>query len=66
MFQDGHGMRREPTMIAINDPGYSHITDQETEPWSDIPLGSSTIGKMGCGHVAVYNAMLSLDDYRSF
>ena len=31
-----------------------------------MQLGSSTVGKMGCGLIAIYNAMISLGDPRLF
>ena len=64
-FSDPSGFARKHLPIYLDD-GFEYITDQDDDPWGDMTLGSSTIGKMGCGLVAVYNAMISLDDPRLF
>ena len=46
--------------------GPSVIDDQDEEPYGSMPLGNSTIGAMGCGIVATYNALLLMGDYTSF
>lgn len=54
-FQSGERSGRPP-----------YIDNQDEEPYSSMPMGESTIGKMGCGIVATYNALLSLGNYTSF
>jgi hypothetical protein len=51
-------------MESPHSPNY--ILDQDNNLIGSLPLGSSTVGRMGCGVVATYNALLSLGDYHTF
>ena len=66
IFSDSSGQRSLFSMSEYDKPLGTYIIDQTEDPWGKMPLGSSTVGKMGCGLVAIYNAMISLDDFRSF
>ena len=66
IYSDNCGRSCLFSMSLYDKPRGTYITDQSEEPWGQMTLGSSTVGKMGCGLVAIYNAMISLDDFRSF
>ena len=64
-FSDPSGHARKQLPFCLNDD-LGYIYDQHDNPWGDMQLGSSTVGKMGCGLVAIFNAMITLGDPRPF
>ena len=63
VFDDPTGHSLRPTTTVINDgggPGY--IDDQNAAAVADIPVGWGSVGWSGCGAVATYNALLTLND----
>ena len=50
-------------MTAINDgSGPNYINDQHASPVADVPVGLGNVSWSGCGPVATYNALLTLND----
>ena len=64
---DPSGSAFLPSMSKMNEgdnPRY--ILDQNDSPYSSLPLGSTTVGEMGCAIVATYNALLSMGHHKPF
>ena len=64
-YEDPTGNRPQYFPILVNDDLY-YIHDQMDQSIVSLPYGDSTIGEMGCGVVATYNALLDMGKFTSF
>ena len=66
IYTDNLGTFSNPCTIGMNTPGIDYLYDQEAEPFSSKELCMGTIGVNGCGVIATYNAMISLNNSKLF
>ena len=66
MYSDPTGCYHKNIFPIYADNGFHYILNQHDQSIANLPLGESTVGKMGCGIVAIYNALLSMRDYTTF
>ena len=68
MYSDHTGHILKPFTVATCDGGggLPYIDNQELSEYTHWSLGESTIGESGCGPIAVYNILLSREEYVTF
>ena len=63
---DPFGMVQQLCFPMYYEEGPCYIVDQFDESISDLPLGDTTVGSMGCAIVAIYNALVTVGENTSF